>query len=113
MLGPMPTRHAPRRVDANQKAIVAALRKAGGSRITVVSSADLGQGFPDLILGIDDRWIYLAEVKDGAKAPSAQRLTDPQIDFIAKWRGRPVVLFYSVDQAVDWLRATLAEPTIH
>ena len=59
------------RVDANQKEIVAELRKLGASAVAI---HEIGRGCPDLLvgtLGIN----YLLEVKDGTKPPSRRRLT--------------------------------------
>lgn len=71
------------RVDANHNEIVKALRAAGAS---VQSLADAGDGVPDLLVGFRGRnWIL--ELKDGKKPPSHRRLTAPQIDWHAAWRG--------------------------
>jgi|TARA_R110002110_G_scaffold344363_2_gene554318 hypothetical protein len=48
-----------------------ALRRAGWA---VHDTSRLGGGFPDLVAGRDGR-VVLIEVKDGAKPPSAKRLT--------------------------------------
>lgn len=71
------------RTDANQKRIVAALRKAGAS--VYVGSA-IKSGFPDLIVGYGGR-TFLCEVKDGSKPPSARKLTDDQVKFKDEWKG--------------------------
>ena len=75
------------RVDANHVAVVAALRKAGA---TVQSLAGVGKGVPDLLVGIRGKTALL-EVKDGAKVPSARRLTEDQLKWhaacrAARWR---------------------------
>lgn len=83
------------RTDANQKEIVAALRKVG---CTVAPTHMVGDGFPDLVVGrvgIN----YLLEVKDGAKAPSARALTEGEKKFHIEWRGM-VDIVYSVDDAL-------------
>jgi len=71
------------RTDANQKRIVAALRKAGAS--VYVGSA-IKSGFPDLIVGYAGR-TFLCEVKDGSKPPSARQLTPDQQEFVKNWKG--------------------------
>jgi len=71
------------KTDANQIAIVNALRKAGAS---VQSLAVVGKGCPDLLvgyLGIN----YLMEVKDGNKVPSAQKLNIDQEHWHSVWTG--------------------------
>lgn len=91
------------RVDANQGDIVDALRGVGCS---VTSLAAVGQGVPDLLVGwldprTGDRELALFEVKDGAKPPSKRKLTDRQVDWHAEWRGRPVVVVETVEQALE------------
>jgi len=87
------------RVDENQKAIVAALRKIG---CKVYVSSSFGQGFPDLIVGVPggERSILLVEVKDGGKPPSARKLTPDQVKFHAEWYGWPLFVVNSVDEAL-------------
>lgn len=78
----------PKRTDANQKEIVAGLRKMGYS---VFVTSNLGHGFPDLVAG---RYgvNYLLEVKDGAKPPSCRMLTDQEEKFIQLWKGKVLVI---------------------
>ena len=77
------------KVDANQGAVVAALRAAGCS---VQCLHAVGGGVPDLLVsrslpfGRADTW--LLEVKDGAKPPSERRLTPRQKEWHREWRGR-------------------------
>ena len=71
------------KVDANHAAVVQALRKAGA---TVQSLAGVGKGVPDLLVGIRGR-TALFEVKDGAKVPSARKLTTDQLAWHAAWQG--------------------------
>jgi len=83
------------RVDANQAAIVGALRAVGA---TVTVTARLGEGFPDLAVGF--RGVtYLLEVKDGAKRPSERKLTEAEADWHASWRGQ-VAVVESVEDAL-------------
>ena len=69
------------RIDDNQRAIVAALRAAGAE---IVSTAAMGEGFPDL-LALRGSQIFMLEVKDGSKPPSRQRLTPHQVNFKKRW----------------------------
>ena len=71
------------RVDANQAAIVKALRQVGA---TVQSLADVGGGVPDLLVGYRYR-NFLLEVKDGNKPPSRQKLRETQKRWHALWKG--------------------------
>jgi hypothetical protein len=82
-------------VDDNQGEIVSALRKVGAR---VQSLAAVGGGVPDLLVGFRGN-IYLMEVKDGAKPPSAQKLTEAQERWHWEWRGM-VHIVRSIDDAI-------------
>lgn len=84
-----------RKIDANQPAIVAALRKAG---CTVEHLHAVGRGCPDLLCAVNDE-VFLIEVKDGAKPPSAQKLTADQIIWHQEWKA-VVHIVNSVDGAL-------------
>lgn len=84
------------KVDANQSAIVDALRAVGCS---VQLLHMVGGGCPDLAAGRNGRTYWL-EVKDGSKPPSARRLTDEQITWHGAWRGGPVAVVCDVESAV-------------
>lgn len=89
------------KVDANQPAIIAALRQIGAS---VQPLHSVGQGCPDLLVGYRGRNI-LIEVKDGGRPPSERRLTADQVDWHAGWRGA-VTVVNSTEEAVrvaTWL----------
>ena len=88
------------KVDSNQGEIIAALRSVGPD-VSVRSLAGQGQGIPDLLCGIAGV-TDLIEVKDGAKVPSAQKLTPDQEAFIARWTGSPVVILRDEDEARAW-----------
>ncbi len=82
----------PKRVDANQKQIVEALRKAGA---TVQSLASIGKGCPDVLAsahGVN----YLLEVKSAGKG-----VTDSECDWIEKWEA-PVAIVYSPYEALEF-----------
>lgn len=87
-------------VDANQVAVVAALRAAGAS---VLHLHAVGSGCPDLLVGIAGR-DCLVEVKDGKKIPSKQKLNELQVKFHRSWRGRPVAVITSSEEAVTFVR---------
>jgi len=91
------------RIDANQGVIVAALRAAGAS-VAITSGA--GNGLPDLLVGWRGETL-LMELKDGDKPPSAKVLTPAEAYFVEHWRGRPVVIVESVEDA---LRALGSKP---
>lgn len=84
-------RHA-LRVDANQTAVISALRAAGAT-VEVV-------GKPlDLLVGIRNQWM-LIEVKDGAKCKSAQKPTMAQQAFFERWAGYPWAIVDSPESAL-------------
>ena len=91
-----------RRVDDNQNEIVVALR-ACGATVRIINQ---GGGIPDLLVGYRGNTI-LIEVKDGAKVPSAQKLTEAEQEFFETWRGGTVVIINSVDKALDLLKTLL------
>ena len=87
------------RVDENQSTIVKALRAHG---CDVLSLAAVGNGCPDLLVSRPyyPRHYFLLEVKDGAKPPSARKLTPDQLKFHAEWKG-PIHVVTSVQEALD------------
>ena len=91
------------RVDANQAAIVEALRSIGCS---VLSLASQGNGCPDILVAKPSMGTMnlLMEIKDGKKPPSARKLSDDELKFHGSWLG-PIAVVDSVDSA---LRAVIA-----
>jgi Holliday junction resolvase len=83
----------PKRRDANQRKIVQVLRKLGAS---VAITADVGRGFPDLVVGYGGM-TYLVEVKNHSTLRRSQRA------FREQWRGGEIVLLRSPEEAVQWL----------
>ena len=71
------------KVDANQEAVVSALRAAGA---TVQSLAAVGKGVPDLLVGYKGQTL-LMEVKDGRNPLSKQKLTEDQLTWHGNWKG--------------------------
>jgi hypothetical protein len=87
------------RVDDNHVAVVKALRQAGA---TVQSLAGVGKGVPDLLVGIRGK-TALFEVKDGAKVPSARKLTDDQLKWHAAWQGGTLAVVDGPEAALRML----------
>lgn len=86
-------RHAAR-VDANQQAIVAALR-AAGAYVWII-------GLPvDLLVGYKNH-TFLVEIKTTSK----KRLTKIQEDFFLKWNGGTLCRVDSPEAALYMLRVT-------
>lgn len=91
-----------KKIDANQKEIVSALRDAGA---TVRSLAALGCGIPDLLVG----WRgvnYLVEIKN--KAGKGDKLTPAEDEFIQTWRGQ-VAKVLTVDDALQLISRETSE----
>lgn len=84
------------KIDANQPAVVKALRSAG---CTVEHLHSVGKGCPDLLCAIADQ-VFLIEVKDGAKPPSAQKLTPDQVVWHAEWKAE-VHIVNSIEGAIE------------
>ena len=84
------------KIDANQEAVVTALRTAGA---TVQSLANVGKGVPDLLVGYKGQTL-LMEVKDGFKAPSARLLTEDQLRWHGSWKGGALAVVDSPDAAL-------------
>lgn len=93
------------KVDDNQPAIIAALRKAGCS---VTPTHQAGKGFPDLAVGRQGR-TYLLEIKDGDKIPSKQKLTDDQVRWHGAWLGHKAVV-RNVAEALEAVGINTANP---
>lgn len=87
------------KIDANQPAIVKALRSIGA---TVQPLHTVGQGVPDLLVGWRGMTL-LFEVKDGSKPPSERKLTPDQEKWHEDWTGGPIYVVTDVGQAVGIL----------
>jgi hypothetical protein len=82
-----------KRTDANQSAIIAVLREVGA---TVVDLSAVGKGCPDLLVG--HRGVtYLLEVKN---VKGKNKTTPDQDVFYAWWRGAPVTIVRTADDAL-------------
>jgi hypothetical protein len=87
------------KIDDNQPDIVKALRAQG---CDVLSLAAIGNGCPDLLVSRPyyPHHYYLLEVKDGAKPPSARKLTPDQEKFHREWKGQ-IHIVTSVEEALN------------
>lgn len=97
------------RRDANSKAILDAWRGIGAS---VVDMAAVGGGFPDAVVGYRGR-TWLAEIKNPAhrrKSGSTNPTTGAkQAEFRAAWRGAPVLIVETVEEALRAVQSGSAE----
>lgn len=94
-----------RRRDANEPAIVAALRDVGCS----VQHLDQGDGVPDLLVGRHGRTL-LIEVKNpeaagytipgGVRRKGRGTLRPDQVTWFEAWRSSPVIEVVSVEEAI-------------
>ena len=93
------------RIDANQPAIVDALRKAG-CRVQPLHM--VGKGCPDILVGRGGR-LVLMEIKDGAKPPSARKLTADEVLWHDLWsdiaKAGALVVVASVGEALEAVEA--------
>lgn len=97
----MPARVTIARVDANQPAIVAALRGIGAS---VLHLHTLPNCF-DILVGYRGR-TFLMEIKDPAQPPSKRQLTEGEAEFRRTWRGTTYHIVHSVDEAIGLVTAS-------
>jgi hypothetical protein len=90
-------RRAARR-DANEGDIIKAMR-AEGAYVKVIND----EGLFDLLVSNRGKTL-LIEVKDGAKPPSARRLTEAEQKFHDEWPGSDLYIVNSVEEAIALLR---------
>jgi hypothetical protein len=74
----------------------------------VQSLASVGDGVPDLLVGLPNRRLILLEVKDGSKVPSKRKLTADQVTWHVEWAGWPVYVVESIDHALNVVYANRA-----
>jgi hypothetical protein len=90
-------RRAARR-DDNEQDIIKAMREAG-AYVKQIND----EGLFDLLVSHRGETL-LIEVKDGAKPPSARRLTDAEAKFHNEWPGSDLYIVNSVEEAIALLR---------
>jgi len=90
-------RRAARR-DDNEQSIIKAMR-AEGAYVKQIND----EGLFDLLVSHRGETL-LIEVKDGAKPPSARRLTDAEQKFHDEWPGSDLYIVNSVEEALLLLR---------
>jgi len=81
-----------RKRDGNHKQLVDQLLGVGYS---VLDTADLGHGAPDLVIGANGLNLLL-EIKNPDQPPSKRKLTPGEQDFRSNWRGQ-----YDVVETLD------------
>lgn len=95
-------RRAPK-VDRNQAEIVDALR-AVGARVECLHG--VGGGVTDLLVLFRGD-LFLLEVKDGAKPPSARRLTPDQFEWHRRWANPNLHVVCNVSDALQAIGAKI------
>jgi Holliday junction resolvase len=89
------------KIDANQEAVVSALRAAGAQ---VQSLAAVGKGVPDLLVKYQGTF-YLIEVKDGRQPPSKRQLTPDQVKWHEEWKCAFLGVVENPEQALKFIGA--------
>jgi len=90
--------HGFHKVDQNHSDIVEVFRSYPG--VSVFSIAAVGDGVPDLVVGMDG-WTILVEVKVGRK-----KLNALQVSWHDSWQGTPVVIIRSPGDVHSLVRNT-------
>ena len=93
-------RRAARR-DDNEKQIIDALRRCG-AYVKAIND----DGTFDLLVAYNNR-TFLIEIKDGAKSPSARKLTDAEQKFHDEWPNDNLFIVNTVDEALALLIAAV------
>lgn len=101
------------RRDGNHGTVVTALRNHG---VTVVDTAGLGNGFPDLVCGYRGLTVLMEiklpqsdRVRGGAGGTKARHdddydpyfgFTEAERDFHARWLGQPIAIVHTEQEAL-------------
>ena len=87
-----------RRTDRTHSEVIDALRRSGWF---VFDTSRIGKGFPDAVAARAGR-VRLCEIKDGAKPPSARKLTADEQKVAAAFgvAGVPIVVLTSAADAL-------------
>lgn len=92
-----------KRRDKNHNQIKQALTKIGCS---VFDTADVGKGFPDLIVGIRG-YIFIVEIKNKDNWYGKKGLSKTQIEFAETWRGSEPISATTPEDAVTKISLAL------
>jgi hypothetical protein len=87
------------KADANQEAIVAALRAAGCSVSLIQGVREAG--IPDLLVGLRDETFLLEVKRPKAKGQVAGKLSADQVKWALEWRGGLVRDVRTVEEALE------------
>lgn len=89
------------RKDLTHKEVADALKACG---CTVRDLSQIGDNGPDLLVGVIGR-DYQVEVKSDGGA-----LSVAQTNYIQDWRGSPIVVLWSAQDAVRWVNVVRCAP---
>ncbi len=87
----------PHGTDSNQPAIVKGLRELG---VSVFITADIGNGFPDLLCAWEGRNVLL-EVKNPATGYGRKGAAPRQKKWAEEWQGEKPFVVWSLEDAVN------------
>jgi hypothetical protein len=98
-----------RRTDTTHAPIRNGLRRVYGID-SVIDTHELGQGFPDLVLGVAGLTV-LMEVKTNLNRRRGVRLRHSPLQEAVRflWHGGPWLIVHSLDDAIAQLQRVLAE----
>lgn len=97
------TRKYGARKDANHSEIVNAFRQLGAD---LIDMSNMGAGVPDLLVWCQRAW-HLVDVKNLQTAYGRRGLNPRQKEWALEWKGGPVYLISSVEQAADLVNGKL------
>lgn len=83
--------------DANHAEIVGAFKKLGAA---ILDLSTMGSGIPDLLVWCQAGW-HLVDVKNPKTGYGRRGLNPIQKEWANNWKGGPVYLISTIDQAVD------------
>lgn len=89
--------------DANHNEIVAIL-EAGGAVVKDMSTQ--GRGFPDILVWHLEAW-YLIEIKNPKTEYGRKGLNKNQLDFVKDWKGGPVFIMRTNEEAKNFVDGKL------
>jgi len=81
------------KTDGNHSRLLKQIRCIPG--VSVFSTHRVGQGFPDVILGLSFNGVrrnFLLEIKDPSQPPSKRKLTPDEVKFHESWNGQVSVV---------------------
>lgn len=91
--------------DANHSAVIEVFKKCG---IPLLDTSGLGAGFPDCVVEIDRR-LYLVEIKNPTTGYGKKGMNKLQMAWADQWRGGPVYLVRSIDDALKLINRKFSE----